>query len=399
MMSVCIWHLFILCAWGVVKCLRLRAEEPHIPDYDAHAEYHNSSEYKEFLNTPEYRRFMDISYDNLLEEILHGSLSFDRKLAATAGPLNTHMKNWPAINKRQTDPKIVISLTTVPEMFKGGKVTMLSKTLNSLLNQTVAADAIELNLPSYSARLGKYGKPERDLPKGINVYYTEDWLTLTNIIPTVQRAKMNISAERGAVTKRPIAWKESQSHETLVIVVDDDKVYPPSLVEDHLRAFREKPSSVSACRGFKLPPARKLSGDWDGLQYSHYGHKVESPVQVAIVTGSDSWSSPASLFNESLWTDLKHTGSAMRLMNDIWVSGQLSKHNVPKYVIPCRQECWSTWVHKQYGAASGDTGRSRTWLNNEVITYFKNAWSPAEVEIKRTVQSFLHGKPDFTTTS
>eukprot|EP00747_Dinoflagellata_sp_TGD_P032894 gnl/TRDRNA2_/TRDRNA2_136277_c1_seq3.p1 gnl/TRDRNA2_/TRDRNA2_136277_c1~~gnl/TRDRNA2_/TRDRNA2_136277_c1_seq3.p1 ORF type:complete len:388 (+),score=27.71 gnl/TRDRNA2_/TRDRNA2_136277_c1_seq3:51-1214(+) len=384
MMSVCIWHLFILCAWGVVKCLRLRAEEPHIPDYDAHAEYHNSSEYKEFLNTPEYRRFMDISYDNLLEEILHGSLSFDRKLAATAGPLNTHMKNWPAINKRQTDPKIVISLTTVPEMFKGGKVTMLSKTLNSLLNQTVAADAIELNLPSYSARLGKYGKPERDLPKGINVYYTEDWLTLTNIIPTVQRAKMNISAERGAVTKRPIAWKESQSHETLVIVVDDDKVYPPSLVEDHLRAFRERPSSASTCRGYKLPSHHHLSSGWDELRHSAFGHKLGSHVRVACVTGSDSWSAPVSLFTKGLWMDLADGHGpqemALKLMNDVWVSGQLSKHNIPKYAIPCRQECWDTGVSKRFGVASNDTGGTRRLMNNVVVTYFAKAWSREESE-------------------
>eukprot|EP00747_Dinoflagellata_sp_TGD_P032893 gnl/TRDRNA2_/TRDRNA2_136277_c1_seq2.p1 gnl/TRDRNA2_/TRDRNA2_136277_c1~~gnl/TRDRNA2_/TRDRNA2_136277_c1_seq2.p1 ORF type:complete len:383 (+),score=16.05 gnl/TRDRNA2_/TRDRNA2_136277_c1_seq2:68-1216(+) len=325
--------------------------------------------------------FENIPSEREPEEIRHGSLRLDRHLRPDPGPLNDKMNSWPAIQKSLMDPKIVISLTTVPEMLSD-KMMFLGKTLASLRQQTVRADSIELNLPNKSQRLGAYGGLQPNISEGINVYHTDDWLALTNIIPTVQRAQKNLSVQ-----------------ETLVIVVDDDKVYPPSLVEDHLRAFREKPSSVSACRGFKLPPARKLSGDWDGLQYSHYGHKVESPVQVAIVTGSDSWSSPASLFNESLWTDLKHTGSAMRLMNDIWVSGQLSKHNVPKYVIPCRQECWSTWVHKQYGAASGDTGRSRTWLNNEVITYFKNAWSPAEVEIKRTVQSFLHGKPDFTTTS
>eukprot|EP00747_Dinoflagellata_sp_TGD_P032895 gnl/TRDRNA2_/TRDRNA2_136277_c1_seq4.p1 gnl/TRDRNA2_/TRDRNA2_136277_c1~~gnl/TRDRNA2_/TRDRNA2_136277_c1_seq4.p1 ORF type:complete len:371 (+),score=24.24 gnl/TRDRNA2_/TRDRNA2_136277_c1_seq4:68-1180(+) len=310
--------------------------------------------------------FENIPSEREPEEIRHGSLRLDRHLRPDPGPLNDKMNSWPAIQKSLMDPKIVISLTTVPEMLSD-KMMFLGKTLASLRQQTVRADSIELNLPNKSQRLGAYGGLQPNISEGINVYHTDDWLALTNIIPTVQRAQKNLSVQ-----------------ETLVIVVDDDKVYPPSLVEDHLRAFRERPSSASTCRGYKLPSHHHLSSGWDELRHSAFGHKLGSHVRVACVTGSDSWSAPVSLFTKGLWMDLADGHGpqemALKLMNDVWVSGQLSKHNIPKYAIPCRQECWDTGVSKRFGVASNDTGGTRRLMNNVVVTYFAKAWSREESE-------------------
>ena len=82
--------------------------------------------------------------------------------------VNKHMNAWKPIVRMNTstdsennethwaDPRLVISLTALPE-----SVAHLRETLDSLRKQTVAADAIELNLPYRSVGgLGDYD----DLP-------------------------------------------------------------------------------------------------------------------------------------------------------------------------------------------------------------------------------------------
>jgi len=280
---------------------------------------------------------------------------------------NPQMKNWPPLKRLPSDPHVVISLSTVPAGVAG-----LGPTLRSLKKQNFAADAIELNLPMRSARgLGNYSLLPPSLNSlGINVYRTDDWLALTNIIPTVQRAKV-----RGG--------------NTLVIVVDDDKAYPPSLVEDHVRAHRLHPRSASTCRGYKMPPGGDISSAvfwpaWDELGHSIYGQQKSEAEQVAVVTGSDSWSVPAMLFTDGLWEDLEEIGDTTvpirgdaSLMNDIWVSGQLSRQHVPKFVVPCRQECQDP--PKTAERKAQNLALERTESTSHVMRHFLKDWVPKEV--------------------
>jgi len=280
---------------------------------------------------------------------------------------NLKMKSWPPLQRLPSDPRVVISLSTVPAGVAG-----LGPTLRSLKKQTYAADAIELNLPFRSARgLGNYSLPPSSLSDlGIHVYRTDDWLALTNLVPTVQRAK----AHGGS---------------TLVIVVDDDKAYPPSLVEDHVRAHRLHPRSASTCRGYRMPPGGDISSAvfwpaWDELGHSIYGQQKSEVERIAVVTGSDSWSAPAELFTDGLWEDLDEVGDGnipirndASLMNDIWVSGQLSRHNVPKYVVPCRQECQDP--PKTEKRKAQNLSSERTESTSRVMRHFLKDWRPQEV--------------------
>jgi len=283
---------------------------------------------------------------------------------------NSAMSQWPRLVRQPSDPRVVISLSTVP-----GGVASLGPTLRSLRNQTFPADAIEVNLPRKSARgLGVYPDLPVEDAGGIDVYRTEDWLALTNVIPTLQRA-------------------QEHGERTLIVVVDDDKAYPPSLVEDHVRAHRARPRSASACRGYKMPPRGDISGAvfwpaWDELWHSFYGHRTAEAQRVAVVTGSDSWSVPAELFSESLWANLSDSSpddgrgikTVASLMNDIWVSGQLSRHNVPKFVVPCRFASQDTprTVSRDAQNLEHDTLR-RVALNMRVMKFFLKDWASEEM--------------------
>lgn len=290
-------------------------------------------------------------------------------------PENKGMSGWPSLRRQPGDPRVVISLSTVPAGIRG-----LEPTLRSLRRQTFPADAIELNVPNVSRRgLGTYpGLPAMDAA-GVDVYHTEDWLALTNIVPTMQRA-------------------QAANQSTLVIVVDDDKVYPPSLVEDHMRAHRERPRSASACRGYRMPPGGDLSRIdfwpmWDELAHSVYGHKLAEAERVAVVTGSDSWAAPVGLFSPSLWRDLPpldDSEGAALLMNDVWISGQLSRRGVSKYVVPCRREASDAPKSKERdGQNLARNMTRRRDLNQEVMQLYLKDWASDEImpmsEVKRRV--------------
>lgn len=276
------------------------------------------------------------------------------------GGTNPFLAGEPGLSRTSSDPRVVISLTTVPAGVHG-----LGPTLISLKNQTFKPDAIDLNLPHISRRgLGVYPKLSEEDAEGIFVHHTDDWFALTNLVPTVQR-------EAG--------------RKTLIIVVDDDKVYPPSLVEDHVRAHRNRPHSAHTCRGYKIPTGGELFPTWSELRHSWYGHQLQNPQQVAIVTGSDSWSAPVSAFTEALWKDLNRTApnengtieSYGCLMNDIWVSGQLSRHNISKFVTRCQREARD--VPKSMQRARQNLSGNRWKLNQMVMQFYLHDWLPSEM--------------------
>lgn len=309
-----------------------------------------------------------------------GSLEVEPTLWGAANSLMADLK---PVTRSASDPRVVISLTTVP-----GGVSSLGVVISSLKNQTVAADAIEINLPGESNRkLGEYNIEkfqELDMDR-VKVYRTDDWFALTSLVPTVRRALL-------------------AKNNTLVIVVDDDKVYPPTLVEDHLRAHRARPKSAHTCRGYKLPPGEDIYqghyfSRWNERVHSVYGDAIGSPERVAVVTGSDSWSVPSEVFTPKLWDDLRANGKpteiaeAAEKFNDIYASGQLSRLRVAKYVMPCRRQCKD--APKTRERASQELSYwpwSRDKNTEQVMQFFANSWDKDEIMSANEMKSFEEAK-------
>ena len=118
--------------------------------------------------------------------------------------------------------KIIASLTTTPY-----RIDLIQKTIDSILNQTIPIDSIELNIPFVFKRTGDtYQIPtwllklEKDSKKNkckINIFRTEDYGAITKVAPTLIRHKNNNDVH---------VWS-----------VDDDIEYPVNMLATLYREY------------------------------------------------------------------------------------------------------------------------------------------------------------------
>src|SRR5438067_4870885 len=138
-----------------------------------------------------------------------------------------------AAPKSDTDERIIASLSTLPD-----RIFNLEPTIRCLLNQTRPPDEIVLAVPEYSRRQRRrYIIPEyvRELPKVRILQCETDWGPATKFIAVVQ-------AELAA--GRP---------NTLILVVDDDRIYPRDALETYVHYHRQLPNAALCFRGAPMP--------------------------------------------------------------------------------------------------------------------------------------------------
>lgn len=205
--------------------------------------------------------------------------------------------------KRPSVPRaerIVVTLTTVPE-----RAALLGPALRSLIDQTLPADRILLAWPRWSIRTGAAYPPPPDLPEGVEILDCEDLGPATKLLPALQ-------AEPSA----------------LLIVADDDVVYPYDFIETLVRAHRADPGSVPGWRGWKL------EAGVDPRDLVHvYATGVQQAVDVDILLGTWGYLVPPGALDEAVH-DYTSGPPEARLVDDIWISGHLARRGIKRRVIP-----------------------------------------------------------------
>src|SRR5206468_12553760 len=118
-------------------------------------------------------------------------------------------------NGRKSDgPRVIVSLSTVPD-----RIGNLGPTIRSLLKQTRPPDEIVLAMPEFSVREQRpYVVPKYIslLPRVRVLRCAEEWGPATKCI--------------GAIQDELAAGREN----TLIMVVDDDRLYPRDALETYL---------------------------------------------------------------------------------------------------------------------------------------------------------------------
>lgn len=138
------------------------------------------------------------------------------------------MENFDSSYMTSNKPRIVISLTTSPK-----RISDINTTIQSLINQDMTPDMIQINLPH------TFKRTQQDYPQTlldslsflrhplVKIHRCEDYGPATKLIPTVMT-------------------ESGYNNNTLIIVVDDDTVYPLELTNIFVRLHLSHPHRVIA---------------------------------------------------------------------------------------------------------------------------------------------------------
>src|SRR6267154_4218239 len=252
-----------------------------------------------------------------------------------------------AANRTFDNRRVIASLSTVPD-----RINNLRPTIQSLLKQTRPPDEIVLAIPEFSIREQRpYVVPEYllRLPRVRVLRCREDWGPATKFI--------------GAIQDELAAGRVN----TLIMVVDDDRLYPRDALETYLYYSEQLPNAALCFRGAAMPSTL----DWDDAKMI-YAKDLREPRPVAVITGCGSYLIRPRFFNESLW-DYSGAPSVAFYIDDIWISAWLSRRGVKRYVVPASAMMRS--VRRQLRTVSlHDVPNGRQYNNNEAIAFFGDAW-------------------------
>lgn len=244
-------------------------------------------------------------------------------------------------------PRFIVSLSTLPD-----RIGNLRPTLDCLLAQTHLPDEIVLAIPPHSIRQDRpYVVPGwlAAMPKVRVLRCDRDWGPATKFIPAIGE---ELAAGRS---------------ETLIMVVDDDRIYPRDAIASYLHFSAQFPQAALCFRGAAMPK----TFDWHHAKMIH-GNRLRAAKRVTVITGCGSYLVRPSFFDGGLF-DYSAAPSAAFFMDDIWISGSLARRGVERFVVPS-----STRLRKVKEQArtmslhAVPNGRQAN--NNEVIAWFRDSW-------------------------
>lgn len=109
-------------------------------------------------------------------------------------------------------PRLVVTMTATPQ-----RLLKMTDTIDSILNQTVKPDIIYINIPHVLKRTGETYDISQLKHKDhalVKVIRSEDFGPVTKLLPAL--------AEEKALHSAP---------DTMILVMDDDHIYPPNYIE------------------------------------------------------------------------------------------------------------------------------------------------------------------------
>ena len=243
--------------------------------------------------------------------------------------------------------RVIASLTSLPD-----RIANLEPTIRSLLDQTRPPDEIVVAIPQFSIREKvEYAVPDylKKIPRVRLLRCEKDWGPATKLIPIIQE---ELAAGRG---------------ETLIMVVDDDRIYPPDALEIFLHYHALLPDAALCFRGGLIP--RNLVWFMPKL---FRASQIREVKRVAVITGTASYLIQPRFFDSALW-DYSNAPASAFYMDDIWISAQLERRGIDKYVVPASRMMRS--VRAQSGTLTlYHVPKGVTRSNTEVIKYFRDTW-------------------------
>lgn len=255
------------------------------------------------------------------------------------------------IRKKSSLPpkRVVVSLTTIPDRIK-----KILPTLKSLTDQTMKPTQINLTVPRFSIRENKeYQIPEKlkNYPD-LNILNCEkDWGPITKLIPTLQA--------------------EKEQSDTIIIIVDDDNIYPRNLVKSLVDESLKSPAASLGMCGCNLTEG----GTWQYQGRGIKGNWITKEEKVDFVMGCGGILVKPSFFDQSFF-DYEGAPEEAFYVDDIWINGHLAKNKISRFVIPLqgREPVFWPSLSTFFSLSLDQNENSLPGKNNKVINFFEKYW-------------------------
>jgi hypothetical protein len=258
---------------------------------------------------------------------------------------------------------IVICLTTIPS-----RLPYLQPALKSLLYQSRAPARICLHLPRISRREARpYEPPEWLLGmRSVEVVRCEDHGPATKLIPALKDAPP----------------------ERKLLIVDDDKLYPPDMVERFHRWAEAYPDAAIGSSGWIVPgdlTDRPVSV-WRDLRGAPPARlkatQLKAPTAVDIIQGHSGYLVRSRFFDAArLIADYAQAPPEAFFVDDIWISAYCT---APKLVLPAPRFCFVSYRREKFykwtslGRLSRSPGDPERHHNTLLIRYLHDRWATAK---------------------
>jgi hypothetical protein len=252
----------------------------------------------------------------------------------------------------------IVTMTTIPS-----RMALIGETLKSLLRQTRAPARIVINVPHVSRREQR----EYEIPAylerlaSVEIHRCDDWGPATKLIPSLLRF--------------PAGQK--------LVVADDDRIYPPNLVEDLERASAAHPGCAIGLGGWRVPDdlTDRPTTLWADLRGAPpvpvKATRLRKAVEVDILQGMASYLVQTDFFDSSEVTDYSAAPEAVFFVDDVWLSGHCK---AVKLVVPAARINYEPMRNARYFKSTsvalinrGD-GTPESRNNTVAIRHLRHAW-------------------------
>lgn len=260
-----------------------------------------------------------------------------------------------ARNPNRSD--VIVCLTTIPS-----RVAHIEDTLKSLLYQSRSPQSIRLHIPTFSKRerCAYTLPPCLEALRAVEIVRCKDYGPATKLIPALQDLEPD----------------------QRVLLVDDDRLYPSSVVDDFFRWSNECPDVAIGAAGWivpedlmdspvplldylrEIPPARIRST------------RIRKRKRVDIIEGYAGHLVRPRFFDVARITDYSRAPKAAFFVDDVWISAHCT---VPKYIFPARRHGFNSKRHRRVfrGTAlwrinGGDPDENNVTV---MIRHFEDRWS------------------------
>lgn len=224
-----------------------------------------------------------------------------------------------------SEHRVVVLMTTIPP-----RIDRIEPVLDAMLSQTWPIADLYLSVPYRYNRTGE-----------------------RYVIPSWLRSKAGIRIVRcedlGPGTHLLNGLRLETDPWAFLVVVDDDHIYSPTLVEDLMRAALAHPGSAVAAQGFLSVPGLDIKRD--SPRYLHDQGFAAGPVLVSYLGVVYQ----RGFFDDSIF-DYSDVSPNCRYQDDMWFSAHLARKGIRRYVL---------------GAALGVTELKEMHLGPESLTYWE----------------------------